>query len=152
MRNWLLGQALLMLILGITASVVFGILDLKYFYALAVFTGIANIVPIIGPLSAAVLACVVALIDSPIKVIGVIAFFITYQQLETAFLTPRIMRTTVKLPALAVIIALSLGGALAGMVGALVAVPTAALCAVLIEEYLVKKDVVTESVKEAALM
>jgi predicted PurR-regulated permease PerM len=85
-------------------------------------------------------ASVVALFDSPTKLVGVLAFFAVYQQLETAFLTPRIMKTTVDLPPLAVIIALSIGGALAGVLGALVAVPTAALCAVLIDEYLVKRD------------
>jgi predicted PurR-regulated permease PerM len=97
-----------------------------------------------------VLASVVALIDSPIKVIGVVVFFILYQQLETSLLTPRIMKTTVNLPALAVIIALSLGGTLAGVIGALVAVPTAALCATLLDEYLVKKDVGTETAKQTA--
>ncbi|HUQ50449.1 MAG TPA: AI-2E family transporter [Terriglobales bacterium] len=140
MRNWLLGQLLLMLILGLSSMAVFGLLGLKYFYALAVLAGVANIIPIVGPIVAVVLASVVALVDSPIKVVGVLAFFVVYQQVETAFLTPKIMKTTVDLPALAVIISLSLGGALAGIIGALVAVPTAALCAVLIEEYLVKKD------------
>jgi predicted PurR-regulated permease PerM len=140
MRNWLVGQAGLMFILGVTSAVVFGLMGLKYFYALAVITGLLNIVPIIGPVIALSLAGVVALVDSPLKMLGVVGFFIIYQQLETAFLTPRIMKHTVDLPALAVIIALSLGGAIAGMVGALVAVPTAAMCAVLIDEYLVKPD------------
>jgi predicted PurR-regulated permease PerM len=142
MRNWLIGQGALMLILGVSSFIVFGMLKLKYFYALAVFSGLANIIPIIGPVAAVTLASVVALVDSPAKVLGVLGFYIIYQQLETAFLTPRIMKTTVDLPALAVIISLSLGGALAGVLGALVAVPTAALCAVLIDEYLVKKDAV----------
>ncbi len=140
MRNWLLGQGLLMLILGISSGIVFGLMGLKYFYALAVLTGLLNIVPIIGPVMAAVVAATVALVDSPFKMLGVVGFFVAYQQIETAFLTPRIMKQTVDLPALAVIISLSLGGAIAGVVGALVAVPTAALFAVLIGEYLVKKD------------
>jgi predicted PurR-regulated permease PerM len=140
MRNWLLGQGLLMLTLGMTSTIVFGFLGLKYFYVLGVITGLLNIVPIIGPVVALVLASTVAVVDAPIKVLGVLAFFGIYQQLETAFLTPKIMKTTVDLPPLAVIIALSLGGSIAGVVGALVAVPTAALCAVLIGEYLVKED------------
>lgn len=144
MRNWLVGQMLLMVILGTFSAIVFGLMQLKYFYALAVITGLANIIPIVGPLFALVVVCLVALVDSPVKMLGVIGFFLLYQQLETAFLTPRIMRTTVDLPALAVIVALSLGGALAGVLGALVAVPTAAICAVLIDEYMVKKDVVAE--------
>jgi len=140
MRHWLVGQGALMLILGTSSGIVFALLQLKYFYALAVFAGVANIIPIVGPVVAVTVASVVALFDSPTKLIGVLAFFAVYQQIETAFLTPRIMKTTVDLPPLAVIIALSLGGALAGVLGALVAVPTAALCAVLIDEYLVKKE------------
>lgn len=140
MRHWLVGQLALMFIIGISSAVTFGLLGIKYFYALAVLAGLANIIPIIGPIVAVTVASIVALFDDPAKFIGVIAFFIVYQQIETAFLQPRIMKTTVDLPPLAVIISLSLGGSLAGVLGALVAVPTAALCAVLIDEYLVKKD------------
>lgn len=137
-RHWLVGQFALMLILGLCSLVVFWALRIKYFYALAVFAGLANIVPIIGPLASVVLASIVAAFDSWPKLMGVLIFYFIYQQLENAFLTPRIMKTTVDLPALAVIVALSLGGALAGVLGALVAVPTAALVAVFMDEYLVK--------------
>jgi predicted PurR-regulated permease PerM len=50
-RHWLVGQAALMLILGLASGIVFGLLKVKYFYALALFAGLANIVPIIGPLA-----------------------------------------------------------------------------------------------------
>lgn len=135
--KWLLGQLLLMLILGSLSAIVFGLLKVKYFYALAVFAGLANIVPIIGPVISVSLAAIVAAFDSWTKAAGVILFYIVYQQLENAYLTPRIMKSTVDLPALAVIIALSIGGALAGILGALVAVPTAALIAVIVDEYIV---------------
>jgi predicted PurR-regulated permease PerM len=140
MRHWLVGQALLMLTLATLSCIAFAILKLKYFFALAVIAGLLNIVPIIGPVVAVMLASVVALVDSPAKLLGVLVFFLLYQQLETGFLTPRIMKYSVDLPPLAVIISLMIGGALAGVLGALIAVPTAALCAVLIDEYLVKKD------------
>lgn len=139
-RHWLVGQAALMLILGSSAAIVFGLLRIKYFYALAVIAGMLNIVPVIGPLTAAVLACIVAAFDSWAKLAGVLAFFAVYQQIETAILTPRIMKLSVDLPALAVITALLIGGALAGVLGALIAVPTAAVIAVLTDEYLVRKD------------
>ncbi len=137
-RNWLIGQAALMLILGCSSALVFGVLGIKYFYALAVFAGLANIVPIIGPLASVVLASTVAAFDSWPKFAGVLVFYFVYQQIENAFLTPRIMKSTVDLPPLAVIIALSLGGTLAGVLGAMVAVPTAGLVAVLADEYLVE--------------
>ena len=150
MRNWLMGQTLLMLTLGLSSLLVYWLLGLKYFYLLAMFAGVANIVPIAGPISAVVLASVVAVLDSPQKLVGVLIFFAIYFQIESAFLSPRIMKHTLNLSPLAVIIALSLGGALAGVVGALVSVPTAALVMVLVDEYLVKHPPVEESAKTAA--
>ena len=140
MRHWLVGQSVLMLILGSLSCIAFALLHLKYFVALALLAGLLNIIPIVGPVVAVTLASIVALVDSPPKLIGVLLFFLLYQQLETGFITPRVMKFSVDLPPLAVIISLMLGGALAGVLGALVAVPTAALCAVLIDEYLVKRD------------
>lgn len=137
-RHWLVGQGALMLILGLCSLIVFWALKIRYFYALALFAGLANIVPIIGPLASVTLAGTVAAFDSWQKLLGVLIFYLIYQQVENAFLTPKIMKTTVDLPPLAVIIALSLGGSLAGVLGALIAVPTAALVAVFIDEYLIK--------------
>jgi predicted PurR-regulated permease PerM len=139
MRNWLIGQSLLMLSLGTCSLIVYWALGLKYFYLLAMFAGVANILPIAGPISAVVLASAVAVLDSPEKLVGVIIFFAIYFQVESVFLSPRIMRHTLNLSPLTVIIALSMGGALAGVVGALVSVPTAALVMVLADEYLVKR-------------
>ena len=137
-RHWLVGQGALMLILGSLAAIVFGLMRIKYFYALAVIAGVLNLVPVIGPLTALVLAAIVAAFDSWMKLAGVLLFFGIYQQFETAVLTPRIMKMSVDLPPLAVIVALLIGGALAGVLGALIAVPTAALVAVLADEYLVR--------------
>jgi predicted PurR-regulated permease PerM len=139
MRRWLVGQAILMLILGSASAVVFGLMGIRYFYLLAVFAGIANIIPLLGPILTVILASLVALMDSPWKVLGVLIFYLVYQQTETAFLTPRIMKSQVKLCSSAVLVALLLGGELAGMVGALVAVPSAVLLSTLIDEYVVKR-------------
>jgi predicted PurR-regulated permease PerM len=139
-RHWLIGQGALMLLLGLCSLGIFWILKVRYFYALAVFAGLANIVPVVGPIAAAVLGGTIAAFDSWTKVGAVLLFFFAYHQIENAYLTPRVMKTTVDLPALAVIIALSLGAALAGVLGALIAVPTAALVTVFIEEYLVKPN------------
>jgi predicted PurR-regulated permease PerM len=71
---------------------------------------------------------------------AVFIFYAIYVNIENAYLTPRIMRQSVNLMGLTVLIALIAGTELAGIVGALVAVPTAALIAVLADEYLVQKD------------
>jgi predicted PurR-regulated permease PerM len=140
MRNWLVGQAIMMACMGLCSLAVYYVLGLKYFYVLALFAGIADIVPIAGPVSALALSATVAALDSPQKVLFVVLFHAVYAQFEAGFLSPRIMRSTLKLSPLAVIIALSLGGSLAGVIGALVSVPTAALVLVLTDEYLVKKS------------
>lgn len=139
LRNWLLGQSILMATIGVCSGVVFGFLHVKYYYVLAAFAALANIVPVVGALSSLTLASFVAAFDSWHKLLGVLIFYAIYYQLESAFLTPRIMKTTVDLPPLGVIAALLIGGAMAGILGALVAVPTAALIAVLVDEYLVQK-------------
>ncbi|HEY0308726.1 MAG TPA: AI-2E family transporter, partial [Acidobacteriaceae bacterium] len=79
----------------------------------------------------------IAALDSWTKMTGVFIFYAIYFQVENAYLTPRIMRSSVNLMGLAVIVALLCGSTLAGIVGALVAVPTAALVAVLMDEYMV---------------
>src|SRR6185437_4185629 len=139
MRNWLMGQSIMMGAMGVASLAAYYALHLKYFYILAMFAGIADIVPIAGPISALIIAGSVAAMDSPEKALGVIIFHAVYAQFEAAFLSPRIMRSTLKLSPLAVIIALTLGGSMAGVIGALAAVPTAALVMVLADEYLVKK-------------
>ncbi|MBV9085921.1 MAG: AI-2E family transporter [Acidobacteriaceae bacterium] len=138
MRKWLAGQAALMLILGSLSTIVFGLLHIKYFYALGVFAGIANIIPIVGPVATVIAAGSVAAFEGWGKLTGVVTFYLVYQEVEHAYLTPTIMRSTVNLPPLAVITSLAIGGALFGILGALIAVPTAALIAVLVEEYLVQ--------------
>jgi predicted PurR-regulated permease PerM len=146
--KWLLGQGLLMVLLGVFSAIAFQLMHVRYALALGVFAGLANIVPIVGPIASAVLASTVAAFDSWNKVAEVILFYVVYQQVENAFLTPKIMKSTVNLPALAVIIALAIGGKLAGIVGALIAVPTAALLGVLIDEYLVRREPATPLVDD----
>ena len=139
MSKWLFGQGLLMLILGVASTIVFGILHVRYFILLGVLMGLLNIIPIAGGVVTIVLAGIVAAFDSWTKMAGVFLFYGIYINLENAVLTPRIMKSSVDLMGITVLISLMIGTALAGIVGALVAVPTAALIAVLLEEYAVQK-------------
>jgi predicted PurR-regulated permease PerM len=138
--KWLVGQGLLMLILGVSSTIVFGLLHVRYFILLGFLMGLFNIIPIAGGVITILLAAGVAALDSWTKMFGVFIFYTLYVNIENAVLTPRIMRSSVDLMGLTVLVALLLGTALAGVVGALVAVPTAALIAVLLEEYAVQKD------------
>ncbi len=140
MGRWLLAQGLLMLILGLTSTIVFVLLKIRYAYALGVLMGALNIIPVVGAMVSMALVLLVAAVDSGAKVLGALIFYLVYAQVENSYLTPRIMRTHVDLAGLGVLIALLLGTKLAGIAGAMVAVPTAVLLAVLIQEYLVKND------------
>lgn len=139
MSKWLLGQGLLMLILGISSLVVFGILHVRYFLLLGVLMGLFNIIPVAGGIITIFLAAIVAALDSWTKMAGVFIFYAIYLNVENGFLIPRIMRSSVNLMGLTVLVSLLIGTALAGIVGALVAVPTAALITVLLEEYAVQE-------------
>ena len=140
MEKWLLGQLSLMLILGTLSTIVYLVLGVRYAYVLGVVTGLLNLIPVLGAAVSLVLAMLVAAIDSWGRVVGVAIFFVLYLQIENSWLTPRIMRSRVQLPALAIFVTLLLGSALGGIAGAMVAIPTAVLVSVLVEEYLVKKN------------
>jgi predicted PurR-regulated permease PerM len=140
MGRWLLGQASLMLILGVTSTIVFVILHIRYAYALGVLMGLFNIIPVVGAMITVSLAILVAAIDSWSRVLGVVIFYAIYAQIENSILTPSIMQSRVNLPGVAILVALVIGSGLAGIAGAAVAVPTAVLIAVLINEYLVAGD------------
>jgi predicted PurR-regulated permease PerM len=140
MSKWLVGQGTLMLILGVSSTIVFGLLHVRYFVLLGFLMGLFNIIPIAGGAITITLAALVAALDSWPKMAGVILFYVIYVNIENAILTPRIMRSSVNLMGLTVLVALLLGTALAGVVGALVSVPTAALITVLLEEYAVQKN------------
>jgi len=140
MGKWLLGQGALMVILGVSSTIVFWLLGVRYFYLLGALMGLANIVPVAGAVVTVTLSALVAGFDSWEKLAGVLIFYAIYAQIENAYLIPRIMRTSVDLAGLAVLIALLIGTSLAGVPGAVVSVPTAVLVAVLMEEYVIHKD------------
>jgi predicted PurR-regulated permease PerM len=140
MGKWLLAQGSLMLILGLASTSVYLLLHVRYAYALGVLTGLLNIVPVLGGAVCISLALVVAAIDSWGRVLGIAIFYLIYVQVENSYLTPRIMRNSVGLPGLAILVALLLGAALEGVIGAMISVPTAVLVSVLLDEYLVQKE------------
>jgi predicted PurR-regulated permease PerM len=135
MQRWLSGQAILMATHGTSAFLVFWLLHIKYFYALAVFAGLVNVIPVLGPIITVIVAGLIAAMDSFSKVLGVIVFFVIYHNVENAFLNPKIMASRVAIPGVTIIVALVLGEEFAGIVGMLIAVPTAVLISVLVKEY-----------------
>lgn len=138
---WLGGQIFLGFVIGATTAVGLGLMGVPYFFVLALIAGIGEMIPMVGPLISAVPAILVAFTVSPGLALGVAVFFLIQQQLENAVLVPKLMGETVGLNAVTVISALVIGSELLGFSGALLAVPTAAIIQVLVEElYLGEKD------------
>jgi predicted PurR-regulated permease PerM len=131
---WLGGQLLLAAIIGSTAALGLWLLGVPYFYVLALIAAIGEMIPVIGPLLAAVPAVAVALSVSPATALFVAVFFLIQQQVENHVLVPKVMERQVGVSAVGVIVALLIGGSLLGVIGAILAVPTAAILQVLFEE------------------
>jgi predicted PurR-regulated permease PerM len=131
---WLGGQLLLSAIIGSSAALGLWLMGVPYFYVLALLAAIGEMIPVIGPILSAIPALIVALTVSPALALGVLVFFFVQQQFENHVLVPKVMERQVGISAVAVIVALLIGGSLLGIVGAILAVPTAAILQVLFEE------------------
>ncbi len=131
---WLGGQLLLAGIIGSTAALGLFLMGVPFFYVLALIAGLGEMIPIVGPILSAVPAVAVALSVKPTLALGVIAFFFAQQQVENHLLVPKIMQRQVGISPVFVIIALLIGGSLLGVIGAILAVPTAAILQVVLEE------------------
>ena len=131
---WLGGQLLLAGIIGSSAALGLWLMGVPFFYVLALIAGVGEMIPIVGPILSAIPAVAVALSVKPTLALMVIAFFFAQQQLENHLLVPKIMQKQVGISPALVIIALLVGGSLLGVIGAILAIPTAAILQVLFQE------------------
>ena len=138
---WLGGQLLLGAIIGVTATVGLWLIGVPYYFVLGLIAGIGELIPMVGPLLSAIPAIVVALTVSPGLALATAVFFLAQQQFENHLLVPKLMERQVGVSAVTVIIALLIGGSLLGIVGALLAVPTAAALQVIIDELTENDDI-----------
>lgn len=139
LSSWIGGQLLLCAIISAATFVGLTILGVPYAFPLAVAAGIGELVPILGPILGAIPALTVAIFQSTWQFWSVLAMAWLIQHVENYFLAPRVMGAKVSLSPLAVFIAFMLGGSILGIVGAMLAVPIAALVAVAFEEGFVRQ-------------
>jgi predicted PurR-regulated permease PerM len=137
---WLGGQLLLGGIIGATSALGLWLLGVPFFYVLALISAIGELIPVVGPILAAIPAVAVAASVSFNKVLLVIVFFIIQQQFENHVLVPKVMERQVGVSPVTVIVALLIGGSLLGIVGAILAVPTAAILQVVFTEIVADRD------------
>jgi predicted PurR-regulated permease PerM len=142
--DWLRGQLTLCLVIGVTATVGYAVLGIQFWPLLGLWAGITEIVPILGPWLGGVPAVIIALTQGWEKALLVIGFVVLLQLTENAVLVPRVMRGAVGLTPLTVFIAILAGTEFAGIPGALLAIPIAAVIQVMLSHY-------TEARREAKL-
>ncbi len=101
---------------------------------LAVVIGILDLIPIVGSTVGGALAALLGLTVSVPVALGTAGFYIAYRVLEDYLITPRVMGRTVQVNGLVTVVSLMIGGALLGIVGALLAIPVAATIKLLLDE------------------
>jgi predicted PurR-regulated permease PerM len=131
---WLNGQLILGGTIGVAAAIELALLGVPYYFTLAVIAALGEMIPYVGPLISAVPAVLVAFTISPRMALVVAALYFVNQQFESQLLVPKVMERQVGLSPIGVIIALLVGIAFFGVVGAVLAVPTAAIAQVVFEE------------------
>lgn len=134
--GYVTGNLTISLIAGIVSTAVLLALDVPYAVALGLLVAILDLIPLAGATIAAVIVTTVAFLDATTTGIIVLVFFVVYQQLENHVLQPVVYGRTVQLSPLAVLIAVLIGAELAGVIGALAAIPVAGAVQVILADWL----------------
>jgi len=144
------GQLLVSLIVGIASSIGMWAIDLPFWLLIGIISGFLNLIPFVGPVVGGALAALVALLDSnPWQAVWAVVIMIGVQQLDNHLITPMIQRARVNLSPLVIVLALIVGGTLAGLLGVLVAIPATAATRIVVG-HLWRTRVLGQSWEEAS--
>jgi predicted PurR-regulated permease PerM len=152
--GYVTGAIVIALVAGISSAILLTVLGVPYAIALALLVALLDLIPLAGATAAAVIVTTIAFLSSSVAVgIIVLVYFVIYQQIENHFLYPLIYSRTVQLSPLAILVAVLIGASLAGILGALAAIPVAGAIQVIAVETLRQRHggvVLPESVAERA--
>jgi predicted PurR-regulated permease PerM len=133
--SYISGTFVVAAIAGIISYIFLLIIGLgEYALALAVLIAILDIIPLVGALIGALVIVVIAFVQSPTTGIIALVFYLLYQQFENYVVQPRVFKKAVDVPGALVVIAALIGGTLLGIIGALLAVPVAAVALLILRE------------------
>lgn len=134
--GYVLGNLAVSAIAGVLTLIWLLIFGVPYAVLLAIAVAVLDLVPVVGSVIGGVLISLVALTVSLPAFFATVGFALVYRVVEDYFLVPRIIGSALKVPALVTVVAVLMGGALLGVIGALVAIPVAAAVLLLIKEVL----------------
>lgn len=131
---WSRGEFTLMTLIGVATFIGLSLLGVPFALPLAVFAGLLEIIPVIGPIIAALPAVLIAATSSPVAALAVMALYFIVQQAENHILVPKVMQRAVGLSPIVTILAITIGGKLLGILGGLLAVPIVVVATVVMQE------------------
>ncbi|MEO3777745.1 AI-2E family transporter [Micromonospora sp. B11E3] len=134
--GYLGGNLLISLIVGVLAFVVLTLTGVPFAGVIALLVALTDLIPLVGATLGAVIAVVAAFLHSPTAGIVVLVFFVVYQQVENHLLQPVVIARAVRLSPLSVVLSILVAAKLAGLLGALLAVPAAGISQLLLREFL----------------
>jgi predicted PurR-regulated permease PerM len=133
--RYVTGNLLISLIAGAVTTIVLLVLGVPFALALGLLVAVLDLIPLAGATLGALVVTLVALTDSATSAIIVAAFFTVYQQLENHLLQPIIYGRTVRLSPLAILVSVLIGVEVAGVVGALLAIPIGGTIQIALEHW-----------------
>src|SRR5207249_8306207 len=150
--GYVTGNLLISLIAGVSITIVLLIMGVPYAVALGLLVAVLDLIPLAGATIAGIVVVAVSFLHSVPAGIVVAVFVIVYQQVENHFLQPVIYGRTVQLSPLVVLVAVLIGAALAGILGALAAIPVAGTIQVIIRDTLAhRRQLLLETVGPSGL-
>lgn len=139
-RSFVAGQTIEAFILGSLCALGMFLLNIPYAPMVGALVGVCSLIPVVGAFIAGGIGAFMIFTESPVKALIFIIFLIILQQLEGNLIYPRVVGSQVKLPAIWVLAAITVGGALAGPAGILLGIPIASTAYVLIREATEKRE------------
>ncbi|MCB8943739.1 MAG: AI-2E family transporter [Ardenticatenaceae bacterium] len=142
LSGYVYGQGILVVAVGLLALIAYLLIGLPNALILAIFAGMMEAVPLLGPALGAVPAALVAFSLSPLHVLWVFVATAVIQQLENSLLVPRVMNQAIGVRPLVTLLAMYAFGSLFGVVGVLVSIPLAAIIQLLLDRFLWQRTAV----------
>lgn len=137
--NFISGQCLEACILGLLFAVTMAILKLPYIALVSVIISVTALIPLVGAFIGCVLGALFILVESPVQALTFVVVFLVLQQIEGNLIYPRVVGTSIGLPGMWVLVALSVGGELMGVGGMLIMIPLTSVAYTLLREFTQKQ-------------